>query len=232
MKKLMWFILLQLNRCIDTIKLLAEKKWIEIKIEENLIEINSPDLQDKEFSCKNFKWENVYGGGETIKEVYDRVVKTYKKIIEENKWKTVVIVSHWDPTVLIRKYIRDFDYNTEKYTSGVYLENNPQKYPIDRMYGIEYVYSKTAKEVDLHKHFVDEILVKDPETWKTCKKIPELLDVWFDSGSMPYALAHIMSSRKGISSGKFFEQMDKLIELVEKTDESFDYRNIEDLLNK
>jgi hypothetical protein len=50
-----------------------------------LREIISPDLQDKEFSCKNYKWENRYGGGETIKEVYVRVETELKKIIDENK---------------------------------------------------------------------------------------------------------------------------------------------------
>jgi hypothetical protein len=29
------------------------------------------------------------------------------------------------------------------------------------MYGVEYVYTKTKKAVDLHKHFVDDILVKN-----------------------------------------------------------------------
>ncbi|HOX91600.1 MAG TPA: isoleucine--tRNA ligase, partial [Spirochaetales bacterium] len=42
---------------------------------------------------------------------------------------------------------------------------------------------------DLHKHFVDEI------SWKcscggTMKRIPEVLDCWFESGSMPYAQVH------------------------------------------
>jgi isoleucyl-tRNA synthetase len=42
---------------------------------------------------------------------------------------------------------------------------------------------------DLHKHFVDKI------TWKcecggTMRRIPEVLDCWFESGSMPYAQLH------------------------------------------
>ncbi|MBQ3713024.1 MAG: isoleucine--tRNA ligase [Spirochaetia bacterium] len=46
-----------------------------------------------------------------------------------------------------------------------------------------------VKCVDLHKHFVDDI------TWGcecggTMKRIPEVLDCWFESGSMPYAQMH------------------------------------------
>jgi isoleucyl-tRNA synthetase len=52
------------------------------------------------------------------------------------------------------------------------------------------------------------------------------LDVWFDSGSMPYALAHIIAARKGIDSEKFFDYMDKLADYVEKENVSFDYRDL------
>jgi len=56
----------------------------------------------------------------------------------------------------------------------------------------KYFYTNTWKEIDLHKHFVDEILIKNPKTWNTLKRIPEVLDCWFESGSMPYASKHYM----------------------------------------
>ena len=93
----------------------------------------------------------------------------------------------------------------------------------------KYIYTKTGKEVDLHKHFVDEILLE--KDGKTYRRIPELLDVWFDSGSMPYALAHIMAVRNGIDSEKFFEYMDKLVDSVEKENTSFDYRELKNILD-
>lgn len=44
------------------------------------------------------------------------------------------------------------------------------------------------KVEDLHKHFVDEITFeKDGEVYK---RIPEVLDCWFESGAMPYAQQH------------------------------------------
>jgi isoleucyl-tRNA synthetase len=93
----------------------------------------------------------------------------------------------------------------------------------------KYIYTKTGQEVDLHKHFVDEILLE--KDGKTYRRIPELLDVWFDSGSMPYALAHIMAVRNGIDSEKFFEYMDKLVDSVEKENTSFDYRDLKNILD-
>ncbi len=54
----------------------------------------------------------------------------------------------------------------------------------------KYYYTDTGKEIDLHKHFVDEIKLKHPKTWTTLYRIPEVLDCWFESGAMPYASKH------------------------------------------
>ena len=46
------------------------------------------------------------------------------------------------------------------------------------------------KVTDLHKHFVDKIVIQ--KDGKTYQRTPEVLDCWFESGSMPYAQAHYM----------------------------------------
>ena len=43
---------------------------------------------------------------------------------------------------------------------------------------------------DIHKHFVDEIEIPSPTGKDPLKRIPEVLDCWFESGSMPYAQQH------------------------------------------
>ncbi len=43
---------------------------------------------------------------------------------------------------------------------------------------------------DLHKHFIDEIEIPSPTGKGTLRRIPEVLDCWFESGSMPYAQSH------------------------------------------
>lgn len=43
---------------------------------------------------------------------------------------------------------------------------------------------------DLHKHIVDEITFPCPKCQKTMRRVPDVLDTWFDSGSMPYAQLH------------------------------------------
>ena len=43
---------------------------------------------------------------------------------------------------------------------------------------------------DLHKHFIDDIEIPAPSGNGVLRRIPEVLDCWFESGSMPYAQQH------------------------------------------
>ena len=43
---------------------------------------------------------------------------------------------------------------------------------------------------DLHKHIVDKITVPCEKCGGAAKRVPDVLDTWFDSGSMPYAQEH------------------------------------------
>ena len=54
---------------------------------------------------------------------------------------------------------------------------------------------RDLSDLDLHRPYVDEItFVKDG---KTFRRVPEVLDVWFDSGAMPYAQWHLMVDQEG-----------------------------------
>ncbi|RPJ08574.1 MAG: isoleucine--tRNA ligase [Spirochaetaceae bacterium] len=71
--------------------------------------------------------------------------------------------------------------------------------------------NKTGKKItDLHKHFIDDL------TWRcnantaeggvcsgTMKRIPEVLDCWFESGSMPYAQLHYPFEHKDFFEAHF-----------------------------
>jgi isoleucyl-tRNA synthetase len=52
------------------------------------------------------------------------------------------------------------------------------------------------KVTDLHKHVVDKITVPCDKCDKQMKRIPDVLDTWFDSGSMPYGQAHYPFTNK------------------------------------
>ena len=50
---------------------------------------------------------------------------------------------------------------------------------------------KSGKKVtDLHKHYVDELTWPSPDGKGTMRRVPDVLDCWFESGSMPYGQLH------------------------------------------
>ena len=60
---------------------------------------------------------------------------------------------------------------------------------------------KELDSIDLHKPFVDQILFE--KNGKIYKRTPELIDVWFDSGSMPFAQYHYPFENKELFEKKF-----------------------------
>jgi isoleucyl-tRNA synthetase len=57
------------------------------------------------------------------------------------------------------------------------------------------------KITDLHKHFLDELLIH--KNGKTYRRIPEVLDCWFESGAMPYAQQHYPFENKELFEKNF-----------------------------
>jgi isoleucyl-tRNA synthetase len=70
--------------------------------------------------------------------------------------------------------------------------------------------------LDLHKPFVDEIILMSP-SGKPMTRVPDLIDVWFDSGAMPYAQWHYpFENKEFIDKGEAFPA-DFIAEGVDQT---------------
>ncbi len=59
------------------------------------------------------------------------------------------------------------------------------------------------ESIELHRPYVDDVHLTCPECGKTMSRIPEVMDCWFDSGSMPFAQQHYPFENKE----KFDEEM-------------------------
>lgn len=57
--------------------------------------------------------------------------------------------------------------------------------------------------IELHKPFVDEILLNCPKCGKKMKRVSEVIDCWFDSGSMPFAQWHYPFENKDMFEKNF-----------------------------
>ena len=46
------------------------------------------------------------------------------------------------------------------------------------------------EEIELHRPFIDKVTIRCPKCGKPMHRVPEVIDCWFDSGSMPFAQYH------------------------------------------
>lgn len=60
-----------------------------------------------------------------------------------------------------------------------------------------------AEPFDPHKPFVDAIEIRHPETGERLRRVPDVIDAWFDSGAMPYAQWHYPFENKERFEGQF-----------------------------
>jgi len=71
-------------------------------------------------------------------------------------------------------------------------------------------------KIDLHKNYVDEIVLVSPNG-KAMNRESDLIDVWFDSGSMPYAQWHYPFENKELIDGQESYPADFIAEGVDQT---------------
>ena len=72
-----------------------------------------------------------------------------------------------------------------------------------------------AKTVELHRPYIDEITMPCPECGGTMKRVPEVIDCWFDSGAMPFAQHHYPFENKDLFEQQF--PADFISEAVDQT---------------
>ncbi len=59
------------------------------------------------------------------------------------------------------------------------------------------------KTIDLHRPFVDDIHIKCPSCGKTMNRTKEVIDCWFDSGSMPFSQYHYPFENKKLWESQY-----------------------------
>ena len=101
----------------------------------------------------------------------------------------------------------------EKSIAAGFMTENPYK-----KLGFEPgVYTKENYEkIDLHRPYVDDITLVSP-SGKPMKRESDLIDVWFDSGAMPYAQLHYPFENKELVDNRTYYPADFIAEGVDQT---------------
>lgn len=75
--------------------------------------------------------------------------------------------------------------------------------------------NKDAGSIELHRPYIDEVTMACPDCGGTMHRVPEVIDCWFDSGSMPFAQHHYPFENKELFEQQFPAQF--ISEAVDQT---------------
>jgi len=184
-------------RTKETVNIIAEKFHIapdDIIFDSRLREIDTGSYDGKsvaeyhsQFSNFMERFEKRSDGGESIRDVRKRAMDFLFETDKKMEGKNILIVTHeyvlWmlDTTVrgLTDKEAYDLRENTEGYArNAAVVPVSFLPYP----HGSDY-------EFNLHRPYIDEVTLSC-DCGGEMKRVPEVFDCWFESGSMPYAQFH------------------------------------------
>ena len=101
----------------------------------------------------------------------------------------------------------------EKAVNAGFMESNPYK---DKGFNPGEYNKDNYEKIDLHRPYVDEVILVS-ESGKPMKRETDLIDVWFDSGAMPYAQIHYPFENKEILDNRTVYPADFIAEGVDQT---------------
>jgi isoleucyl-tRNA synthetase len=142
----------------------------------------------EEYYCKRYKDNpfEVLPNSESYAQVINRVGKFIYDLESKYSGKNILIVGHAGETSALNHVIQGFSFETLPTDSHFpsYLKNAE----IKEVNFVPLPHNKNY-ELDLHRPYIDSIILVD-EDGEEYKRIPEVIDCWFESGSMPFAQDH------------------------------------------
>lgn len=192
-----------LLRAKQTSQIISRATGAKIIFDERLRELDMGDLNGKPVKEAGKFWDEEQKlpkmdyylkrfevkapGGENWLDAKKRIYGFLKDINEKYQDKTIVIVSHELPLTMLESSVKGL---SRKETIS-YREKSQIKTGECRKLDFRILPYDEKQEVDLHRPYIDEVKFYCP----VCKtglmaRSPEVIDCWFDSGSMPFAQHH------------------------------------------
>ncbi len=141
------------------------------------------------FSSMEEKFTKAPPEGESLRDAKRRLAQFMRETESRYEGKTIMVISHEYPIWLLESMLAGLDdkktVEAKKKIRGDYIatgamkELKRAKLPLDR-----------EGTVDMHKPFIDDIEFSCEKCSGVMRRVPEVADVWFDSGAMPFAQGH------------------------------------------
>ncbi|MFA7216601.1 MAG: class I tRNA ligase family protein [Candidatus Paceibacterota bacterium] len=194
-------------RTKQTSQIIAEELGIpkeSVLEEEKIVELQAGEYDRKSweefienFSSIKEKFEKNIGEAESWEDVRKRSMSFIYDIDSKYEGKNILIVSHGAPLNLIMMGSRGFSTNqmikyfhSDIFSNAEIKECDFVSLPHNEKY-----------EIDLHRPYIDDVVLKDKKG-NLLKRVPEVFDTWYDSGSMSFAQQHYPFENKELFESK------------------------------
>ena len=132
--------------------------------------------------------------GENLSDVKKRMMEFLKFLDAKYESKNILIISHGNPIMAATgAYLGHKD--EEIFGLGEILNIKRKTGSVFEMVGHHWPYNDKG-ELDLHRPYVDSLVIKCQKCSGKMKRVKDVVDVWFDSGAMPFAQYHWPFNKK------------------------------------
>jgi isoleucyl-tRNA synthetase len=168
-------------------------------------------LSKIEYYFKKFKLRAPKG--ENYMDAKKRMYKFLKEIDKKYQNKTILIISHEAPITMLEGAVNGLsplEIIKHRGKSQIQIGKwRPLKFKI-------WPYDKEGN-LDFHRPYIDEVKFYCPGCQSLMERTPEVIDCWFDSGSMPFAQYHYPFENKKLVDKKEQFPADYISEAVDQT---------------
>ena len=142
------------------------------------------------------------GGGETHRDMMNRVMQMVGDLEKKYSDKKILVVTHGGPG---RMLIAGAELRTEEELLADERSDSTKHYlqnAVFRKLDMKIVPRDATGAVNLHRPYIDEVTLTDSKG-EIMKRIPDVFDCWFESGSMPFASMHYPFENKELFHNNF-----------------------------
>ena len=204
-------------RTKETAHIVAEELEKKIHLDDRIMEFQHSQVCEggTEHMCGihfgKHGWETKAGDGESWKDLKKRMSGFLRDTDSQYQEKKILLVSHGDPIWLLEAFTLGL---TGEGAIAIRDEIFPDKGELRKIDLKNWPYDENG-DLDLHRPYIDSISLKCDKCGSEMKKIPDLIDVWFDSGAMPYAQWHWPFENKKMFKEQF--PADFIVEAIDQT---------------
>ncbi|MCK4520685.1 class I tRNA ligase family protein [Candidatus Parcubacteria bacterium] len=181
-------------RTKQTAEIISKEIGKKVKYDKRLIEVNIGIFDGKNikeyrklFEGKIDKFDKRPFKGESYTDVKKRVYDFLKEVDKKYKNKNILIVSHGGPILMAESIVKGF---SQQEITQHWQDRSMDVGELRRLEFKLFPYNKENQELDFHKPYIDEVKFECPKCNNLMKRVPEVIDCWFDSGAMPFAQYH------------------------------------------